>query len=170
MRSFIRSMNFFVLLTFVGIPALGTASATVPGSESLDHPLAGWNSILLGLGNDQLRSATENILGRGAEELIPDKHSRPTSDPEDELARFVSQMMMAGCLQACPGLFYTAVAYSPLTSPPSNPEDELAEFVSRISVAECFPVWPMQFYGAVTFSSFKIQSPFRFRGRIGHIR
>ena len=144
MRSFVRSMIFTVLLVFVGIPALGAASVTVSGNESLDNPLAGWNSILLGLGDDQLRSATENILnfadrfsrndpanveevggglsgpptrrGRGAEGFIPDKHSLPPSDPEDELARFVSQMLAAECVHACQTPFHSAMTYPPFTS------------------------------------------------------
>lgn len=156
MRGFFSRTNFIVLLVFIGIPALGTAS--VAANESLDNPPAGWNSILPGLGHDQLRRATENILnfadrfppngpanaekvggglsgpptrgGRGTEGLIPDKHSRPPSHPEDDLARFVGQMM----------------------------------------AAECVPIWPMQFYGAVTYSPFTFQSLFRFRGRIGRIR
>jgi hypothetical protein len=197
MRSFIRGINFMVVVAFVGIPALEAASITVPGNGKLNNPPAAWNLVFPGLEQDQLRCATEKTSSfakrislngstnleevsgglpgpptgrrKQTEESIPDKHLRSPYDPEDDLARFVSQMMAPGCGQACSDF---AVTYSCLTSPfPSDPEDELAEFVSLMRAADCVSIGPMQFYSAVTYSyiPFTFRAPFRFKGRIGRI-
>lgn len=71
MRGFSLVMNFIVLLVFIGIPALGAASAHLSGNESLDNPPAGWNSVLPGLGDDVLRRAAENTLNL-ADRFSPD--------------------------------------------------------------------------------------------------
>jgi len=195
MRSFKRGVNLVVFLAFVGIPASEAISITVPGNERPDNPAA-WNLIFPGLEEDSLRAAEnisnsawrislngqpflelEKVSGglpepptgwrKQAEESVPDKHLRPPSDPEDDLARFVSQMMAPGCGQACSDF---AMTYSLLTSPaPSGPEDELAQFVSLMRVAECVSIGPMQFYSAVTYSQVPFRVPFRFKGRMGRI-
>jgi hypothetical protein len=195
MRSFIRGMNFMVVLAFTGIPALEAASITVSGNEKLNNPPAAWNLVLPGLEEDPLRLATENtsdfarrislndptnleegsggLVGsptdrrKQTEEFIPDKHFRSAYDPEGDLARFISQMMAPGCGDACSDF---ALTYSLLTSPfPSDPEDELAKFVSLMRAADCISTEPMQFYSAVTYSYTPFRALFRFRGRIGRI-
>ena len=197
MRSFKRGVNLVVFMALIGIPASEAASLTVPGNEKLDNPPATRNLTLPGLEEDSLRWAAENIANfarrislngppflelekvsgglpepptswrRQTEESIPDNPLRSPSDPEDDLLRFVGQMMAPGCGQACSDF---AMTYSLLTSPvPSGSEDELAQFVSLWRATDCVSIGPMQFYGAVTYSYTPLRAPFRFKGRMGRI-
>jgi len=143
MRGFIPTINLFVLLAFIGIPVSEAASFPVSGNEIPGNPAVEWNPSLPDLvmgelrrgagnmlnsadrlsGNSQadLENAEEALLGPpthrhgGEAECPPSKEYAPSSDPEDDLLKFVTQVRAAECVQDWPMLIYGAVTYSPFT-------------------------------------------------------
>jgi len=136
MRGFIPTINLFVLLAFIGIPVSEAASFPVSGNEIPGNPAVEWNPSLPDFVMDELRRGAGNMLNSAdrlsgnsqadledaeegllgpPKECTSDKEYAPSSDPEDDLLKFVTQVRAAECVQDWPMLIYGAVTYSPFT-------------------------------------------------------
>jgi hypothetical protein len=155
MKGFLPTINLFVLLAFIGIPASEAVSFPVSGNEIPGNPAMERNLVLPDLVMDELRREAGSMLN-SADRLSGNSQAGLENAEEGLLGPPTHRH--GGEAEECPP--------SKEYAAPSDPEDDLLKFVTQVRAAECVQDWPMLIYGAVTYSPFKIRLPFRFMGRI----